>query len=501
MARTRANGEGSIYKRADGRYEGAVTLPTTSGTRKRIRFCTKTRQEAHAKLTQLIEDARRGRLPAADAMTVAEYLDYWLKHEKRRSLTWKRHESVVRLHLKPGLGRYKVDDLTVRLVQGFLDGLLDEGKTIPTIYQVRKVLSAALTYAMRQEMIHRNVARLVEMPRYKAREASHWTAEETTRFLAAARDDPHYAAFLLLALYGLRRGEVLGIRWCDVDVVHGVLRIRQQVQRINGVLQQVELKTDSSERDEPLLEAAREVLLEQQKQQRAARDMAGDAWHGAGDDQELVFTTGSGRPLESHNLARSFMRICKKEGLRRITLHGLRHSNATTQKELQVHSRDIQAILGHGDVRTTGIYEHVDLDSKRNALQRVEARLLAADGSARSRQNSRQTQFWACAFESETTTTKISTPGGMDTFLGGSSQIRTGDTRLFRTSEVTFVNAFTSIAERVRARARVWMLGAVAVNVAVKIALLDEQRGWGLDMNDHSGLNRAPALYRKDNHE
>lgn len=378
MSYRRANGEGTLYLRADGRYEGAVTLLTITGSRKRVRVYGKTRQEAHQKLIKVIEEAHRGLLPPEHSYRLDEYLDYWLEREKRRPLTKKRHETVVRLHLKPGLGSRRLSSLSVRMVQDFLDTLTTDGTSVATVHQVRKVLSAALTYAMRQELINKNVARLVELPRYKPKEAQHWTPDETARFLKAASSDPFYPAFVLLTLYGLRRGEVLGIRWRDVDFDRGVLHIRQQLQWIDGSLEQVELKTDSSERDEPLLAKAREVFAQQRASQQVHRLKAGGDWRGAPDDTELVFTTRTGRPIESRNLVRSFVRICNKHGLPQITIHGLRHSNATTQKDLQVHSRDIQAILGHGDVRTTGIYEHVDLASKRNALLKVEERLFMA---------------------------------------------------------------------------------------------------------------------------
>lgn len=454
MAGRRANGEGSIYLRADGRYEAAIMLPTAGGKRKRVRVYGKNRQEVRDKLLKSVEQVRQGVLPSERAWKVDEYLDYWLEREKRRPLTRQRHESIVRLHLGPSLGHYRLDALTVRIVQEFLDDLHANGTSVATIHQIRKVLSAALTYAMRQELLTRNVARLVELPRYRPAEAGHWTPDETIRFLDVARPDPLYPVFVLLALYGLRRGEAIGIRWCDVDFDRDVLRIRQQVQRIKGELRQVELKTESSERDEPLLATAREVLLHQRTIQAAARVEAGDAWQGTGGDDELIFTTKSGRPLESHNLARSFLRICEQHGLRRITIHGLRHSNATAQKDLQVHARDIQAILGHGDVRTTGIYEHVDLDSKRNALQKVEGRLFTAD-SGRGRCRHKLPSNPYCVV--------LSTSNN----FGGSSQTRTGDTRLFRPIDATLQERLTSINNVVRAHARTWKFGCVAVKIAV----------------------------------
>jgi integrase len=460
MARRRANGEGTIYRRQDGRYEGAVYLLSTTGKRKRIRVYGQTRSEVHVKLTEAQAQAQQGIAVADKAWRLDGYLDYWIENAvqlKRRPLTYRRHEAIVRLYLKPGLGKYVLTQLSVPIVQDFLDALYAGGQSAANVHQIRKVLSAALTYALRKELLLRNVARLVELPSYKPEKAKHWTGAETQRFLQAAQTDPLYPAFVLLVLYGFRRGEVLGLRWCDVNFDQGVLHVKQQIQRINGALRQVRLKTDTSERDEPLLAAARDVLRQQLLKQAAARTAAGDTWHGAGTDEELVFTTSSGRPVESHNLCRSFQRICAQHGLRRITLHGLRHTNATTQKNLQVHDRDIQAILGHGDVRTTGIYEHVNMESKRNALEKVEGLLFGSvvvDGY-----RSRQMQPSNHKIVAQNTSYNF----------GGSSQTRTGDTRLFRASSVPLVQRLQSIKCLMQVRTQQWLLGAAAVKLAVKI--------------------------------
>ena len=309
--------------------------------------------------------------------------DYWLERAERRPRTYVRQERVVRLYLKPVLGRRKLDHLSVKIVQDLLDRLFADGKSAATIHQIRKVLSAALTYAMRQEVLFRNVARLVEMPRYKPREAQHWSFEEAASFLEGARPDPLYAAFVLLTLYGLRRGEVVGIRWCDVDFARNVLRIRQQVQRINGTLQQVDLKTDSSRGDEPLLATARQVLTERRREQTAARTAAGKDWQGTGNDEELVFTTRTGRPTDPRNLERSFHRIRERLGLRRITPHGWRYGNATGLKDAGVNERDVQGILRHSSAHMTRYYERVNMDNKRDGLEKFEQALFAAgDGES-----------------------------------------------------------------------------------------------------------------------
>jgi integrase len=355
MAGRHPNGEGTIYRRKDGRYEAAIFLPTATGVSKRIRLCTATRQEAHRRLTELKARAHEG-IPVPDKnWKVGDYLDYWLENvvRKRRATTYVRYEAIVRLHLKPALGKCTLNRLSVQNVQSAIDEAPAKGRSVSTVHQMRKVLSAAFTHAQRKEWLFRNVARLVELASYRRRKVHPWTTDEINRFLEVSRPDPFYPAYVLLVLYGLRRGEVLGLRWCDVDFKYGVLRIEQQLQRVAGELRQSDLKTEAGRRDEPLVSAAAEVLREQRVKQLAARAAAGERWQGPGNDLELVFTTRTGRPIDPRNLFRSFIRICTQNGIRRITVHGVRHTNITVQKNVGVPDRDIQKIVGHTDVRTT----------------------------------------------------------------------------------------------------------------------------------------------------
>jgi integrase len=195
---------------------------------------------------------------------------------------------------------------------------------------------AALTRAMREELVMRNVARLAELPGWERQHITPWTAAEARTFLDAAKDDPLYPAFMLLLLYGLRRGEVLALRWRDVDETDSEIRIRQQIQRNNGELQIGMLKTTAARRDLPLLPIAQEVLDIRRQAQAANRAELGQAWQDTG----LVFSTRTGRPIEPRNLVRSFHRICAAHDLRGIKVHHLRHTTATLLKNLRVPARD-----------------------------------------------------------------------------------------------------------------------------------------------------------------
>jgi len=466
MGGRRANGEGTIYHRREGRWEGAVYVLTVSGTRKRIRIYGASRAEVHVKLTEAKAKGQAG-IPVSGRQTrLADYLDYWLENvvtPNLRPTTLERYSVNVRLYIKPALGKYHLVQLSVPLVQAFLNEHLASGHSIRSAQIVRTALSAALTCAQREELVMRNVARLVKLPSYEPNEVIPWTVDEVRAFLWAARSDQLFTAFLLLALYGLRRGEVLGLRWQDVDVERGILRVRQQVLRIGSQLQVGPVKTKAGRRDLPLPPLARAPLLE-------ARQVAANSEVGAGSG--LVFTTRSGQPIDPQDLYRSFKRICKTHDIRPIKLHHLRHTTATMLKDLRVPARDAQLILGHSNISTTQqIYQHDTMASRRESVGRIETVLQrtsesntaqaeepgqqvdVADGN-RCRQFSRQATEFVDTFTS---------------FLSGSSdRVRTCDLRLMRSTGASLKDRLTSVNEVVKCRRRQWILGCVAVNLAVK---------------------------------
>jgi len=242
---------------------------------------------------------------------------------------------------------------------------------------MRTVLSAALTRAVREELIQRNVARLVELPEWQRGTIRPWSVDEAKHFLADARPDPLYAAFLLLILYGLRRGETLGLRRADIDFEAGTIQIRQQLQRVRGQLLQGPVKTRAGQRDMPLLDLACDALAGQAALQALYRADMGSAWP----DTDLVFTTRTGRPIEPRNLVRSFRRICDNNKIRIIKVHHLRHTVGSLLKDLHVPPRDAQVILGHARISTTlEIYTNVDDAARREALTRLHGLLDQGQG-------------------------------------------------------------------------------------------------------------------------
>jgi integrase len=365
----RHNGEGTISgPRKDGRYVAAFYAPTSAGTYKRVYVYGRTRQQAHDRLVEEQSKVARGIPVAVEPWRLGPYLDHWLENvvkPTRRPATYALYEMIVRLYLKPGLGHHRLRRLSVAHAQQFLNGKLAEGHSNRNVHLMRQILSAALTRAIREELIGRNVARMAELPGWEPAEVRPWSADEALAFLQAAKPDPLYPAFVLLLLYGMRRGEALGLRWQDVDLDAGLLRVRQQIGRVSGELRSGPLKTRAGNRDLPIPAQARSALLARQQQQAADREAFGRAWQDTG----LVFTTRSGRPIEPRNLVRSFRRICDHNNLRVIKVHHLRHTIASLLKKLHVPPRDAQMILGHAHISTTmQIYTHVDEEARNDAL-------------------------------------------------------------------------------------------------------------------------------------
>jgi integrase len=394
MAKKRAVGEGTIYRRQDGRYEVALRSLTTAGTYKRIRKYARTRAEADELLTELKRQVQQG-VPVPDkTWRLDEFLTYWLESvvkRNRRPSTYSQYEVVIRKYLAPGLGRHQLTRLSVAIVQQFLNVQLDAGASVRQVQLMRAILSSALTRARREELVSRNVAQLVELPMYERPDRNPWSADEAIRFTQAAEGDPLYPAFVLLGLYGLRRGEVLGLRWCDVDLPSRELRIRQQLQRIHKLLYEGPVKTRAGKRTLPLVNQAVAALRERFDAQVAARQAAGDTWRGSPMGEGLIFTTRSGLPIEPRNLARSFQHICERAGVRHIRLHDIRHTTATLLKKLGVPPRDVQMILGHSRISTTlELYEHGDMEDSMAAIEQVEALLSRGQNGAGSSLRGRQ---------------------------------------------------------------------------------------------------------------
>ena len=400
----RANGEGTIYQRADGRWEGAGYVQAADGTTKRVRVYGTTRKQAADKLTEKLADSHHGRpAPVNPNMTVGEYLLSWLTtvavHRVRPS-TYTNYDTYVRTFLIPGLGHRPLHALTVAEVRTFLDGTATvcqccaqgwDARRDPhhrrkdrrprccavgtccqhrvqpaTVRYIRAVLSAALAHAVREELLHRNVASAVRLPTPRRTSYQPFTAVEARKYLYAAAFHRHGPLFELALRTGLRRGELLGLQWADIDLDGGHLSVRRTLARVKGGMTFQPPKTEASQRKILLPAACIAALKRYRQRQDLDRREAGDRWT----DQDVVFASATGRPLDPAYVHRQHETICYLAEVRYIRFHDLRHSCATLLLEQGVELVTIKDLLGHARLHVTAdVYAHVRPRLHRNAIE------------------------------------------------------------------------------------------------------------------------------------
>ncbi|MGC5033923.1 tyrosine-type recombinase/integrase [Micromonospora sp. DT229] len=409
MAGRKANGEGTIYQRADGRWCGAGYVLAADGTRKRIYVYGATRRQAADKLAEKLADSNRGLVVAADPnLTVGEYLTAWLTGVARhrlRATTYVTYDSLVRRFLIPGLGARKLGTLTVRDVRAFLDRLPSvcqccaqgwDAKRNPdhpvkarrprccaignccrkhirpaTVRYIRAVLSAALADGVREDLLGRNVASSVRLPTPRS-DFQPFTAGEARRYLLAAAYHRHGPLFELALRTGLRRGELLGLRWDDIDLDAGHLYVRRTLARTRGGPTFQPVKTHRSARRIVLPRDCVTALKRYRTRQDIDRRDAGDDWTETG----LVFTTSTGGPMDPAAVHRHHQAICELADVRYIRFHDLRHTCATLLLEQGVDLVTIKDLLGHAQIHTTAdIYSHVRLRLQRHAVESMDQAL------------------------------------------------------------------------------------------------------------------------------
>jgi integrase len=224
-----------------------------------------------------------------------------------------------------------------------------------TIKDVRTVLRSALHSAVRQELIDRNVAQLVQIPKQRKRKLVPWTSEEARRFLESARSssDPLYTAYVLVLVIGLRKGEVLGLAWEAVNFDQSALVPDHQLQRVRRSLLYRETKIEASDVWLPMPDIVAAALTIRRAQQEWAREAAGEIWQQTKDMPSLIFTGRYGTPVDPRTLNRKFTARCEAAGVRPITVHDARHTCATLLVDLEVHPRVIMRILRHADQAIT----------------------------------------------------------------------------------------------------------------------------------------------------
>lgn len=372
----RANGEGSLYRRSDGRWTGAHYVLRPDGGRVRRAVYGKTRKEAADRLAELIAKTGAGIALGVDAWTVERYAEYWLVEvvaPRLRPATLSSYRETLRLHILPFVGRSRLRALTPAHVRRLLADRAAHGLGPRSVQIVHSTLRAMLGEAVREELVERNVAAIVRSPTVQRSEIRPWSPEEAAMFLRSAADHRLYGLFAVGVALGLRKGELLALRWSDVDLDQRLLQVRQNVQRLPGAgLVFGPPKSSRSRRSIPLPDVSVRVLRAHRARQASEMLAFGPAWVESG----LVFTSSVGTVIEPRNLSRLFDELTSKAGVRRIRFHDLRHTCASILLAQGVPARVVMDVLGHSQLAiTTDLYSHVMPNALREAAQAVDRAL------------------------------------------------------------------------------------------------------------------------------
>jgi integrase len=368
MARKRGNGEGSIYRTKSGLWRGSYWVATAKGLKRRY-VSGKTRQECSQKLTKAMADRDDGLIFDAGSQTVGEYLERWVKDVQGtvRQSTYEGYEYAVRPHIAPALGRLKLRDLTPIHVRSFYRDRLDSGLAPATVHKLHAVLHKALKAAVADDLVPRNAAAGLKLPRITREEIDPLREEEARRLLEAARGDRLEALYILALNTGMRQGELLALKWDDADLENGLLRVRRTLTHANKAFILGEPKTKNSRRTIRLAKSAVDALQAHLSRQLAEIERMGSLYQPGG----LIFATEAGTIINPSNLRnRSFKPLLTRAGLRPIRFHDFRHTCATLLLSKNINPKVGSEMLGHASISITlDIYSHLLPDMQEKAAR------------------------------------------------------------------------------------------------------------------------------------
>ena len=382
MAKKRANGEGNIRKRKDGRWEGRYTAGHDPETGKAIykNVLGRTQAEAKAKLKAAIEETKSLDVTKAGKYTVGAWMDEWFENYARIKVRPSSHQTYrgyIDNHIKPNIGKIPLEKLTSLELQKLYKKLLTSGRidrveskrqpkglSAKTVRNIHQIIASAMKLAKEQRLITTDPTEGCALPKLEHREMKTLPVEQLTSFLREAKDSGVFEMYYVELATGLRRGELLGLKWEDIDLEHGNLRVKRQIARIDGEIVEAPLKTKNAYRTLPLAEDTIQVLQQQRKKTGSS------PW---------VFPSTSGGPISPDSVLHMLHRVLKRAGLPRVRFHDLRHTFATLALQNGVDIKTVSGMLGHFSAGfTLDTYAHVTTAVQKEAAKAMEKVLTAA---------------------------------------------------------------------------------------------------------------------------
>ena len=376
MAKKRANGEGNIRKRKDGRWEGRYTAGHDPETGKAIykNVLGRTQAEAKAKLKAAIEETKVLDVTKVGKYTVGTWMDEWFENYakvKVRPSSHQTYRGYIDNHIKPNIGKIPLEKLTSLELQKLYKKLLTSGRidrieskhqakglSPKTVRNIHQIITSAMKLAKEQKIIATDPTEGCALPKLEHKEMKTLPIEQLTSFLREATESGVFEMYYLELATGLRRGELLGLKWQDVDFNQGTITVRRQISRINGQVVEAPLKTKNAYRVIPLGEQALAVLQSQQEKTHS----------------EYAFPSPNGGPISPDSVRNMLRRVLKRAGLPYVRFHDLRHTFATLALQNGVDVKTVSSILGHFSAGfTLDTYAHVTTTAQREAAKKMDS--------------------------------------------------------------------------------------------------------------------------------
>ena len=372
MAKKRANGDGSIRKRKDGRWEGRYVVGHDPITGKMIsrNVLGKTQAQVKEKLRTAIENSKRLDYTQTGKYTVGQWMDEWFEayaKVKVRPSSHQTYKGYIENHIKTNIGDIPIEKLTSLQLQKFYRLLLTEGRipriesekqpkglSAKTVRNINQVISSAMDMAVRHKLILSNPTEGCELPKVEHREMKTLPAEQLGAFLREAKESGVYELYYMDLATGLRRGELLGLKWEDIDLQNGIIHVRRQVARVDGEVKELPLKTKNSYRNISISRDAVAMLTEMEAHRSS----------------EYVFPSSTGGPISPDSVNNMLHRVLKRAGLPSIRFHDLRHTFATLALQNGVDIKTVSGMLGHFSAGfTLDTYAHVTTSAQKEAAR------------------------------------------------------------------------------------------------------------------------------------
>lgn len=380
--------KGHIKRRAEGSWTLWFELgKDENGKRKQKTVTVRgTKRDAQRELNRILHELNTGAFVEPAKMTVAQYLERWLADYAKTNVsakTYEGYDEFIRIHLAPALGSYLLSKLTPLHIQNYYSQALQSGRrdgkgglSARTVLHHHRVLRAALQQAVKWQLLVRNPADAVDPPRPERKEMQVLTASEMARLLEGVKDSRMYIPILIAVSTGLRRGEVLGLRWQDIDFNAGTLSVRQALQRTKETgLVFKQPKTQKSRRKVALPPFVVEELLRHRAAQDEQRRLLGSRYQ----DYNLVAAHPDGTPMNPNGVTIAFRNLIRKSGVTIVRFHDQRHSHATHLLQENVHPKIVSERLGHANIGITlDTYSHVLPGMQEEAALRIDAALRTA---------------------------------------------------------------------------------------------------------------------------